>query len=377
MHLHTKNYQQTMTAIEEALNTAHQRGDHASVAKCLVYLHHLALQDEGRMTREEVEDTIQRAITRAAGHQLHDLVANAALLLGAYKIRSCLSFSSAKTADWRQQHVWELMQFALHGETSLTFHYAQHRCLKDSLDDVGGAINNPLLMRQQQQAQQHVITEHPASVSDSYIQRYLFAAVLSAEFWCKQSSYYLAALCAYRAIALFGRQCALEDLVVVFAKLFEMQLLVLATHWNPASSPAALDSFRAYVGRVVRYFSGRLSETLVEGLVCLQLKLDVVHHVLSDDLQAALVCTEQLVVLTDPSEDVHSVSAALSVPGLEVDFLRARAMHLLLCCRLASVRTELESSYAWLDLCRKCQQKKCVYVLEEPLLSFLRRKLEL
>ncbi|RYZ04744.1 MAG: hypothetical protein EOO73_22390 [Myxococcales bacterium] len=376
MHLHAKNYQQTMTAIEEALNTAHQRGDHASVAKCLVYLHYLALYDDGKMTREEVEDTIQRAISRAAGHQLHDLVANAALLLGAFKIRSCLSCTPTKSTDWRQQHIWELLQFALHGETSLTYHYAQHRCLKDSLDDVGGSTNNPLLLRQQQQAQ-HTITEHPATVNENYIQRYMFAAVMTAEFWCKQGSYYLAALSVYRAIVLFGRLCKHEDLIVVYAKLFDMQLHVLTQQWNPVSSTATLEALRRYVDRLLRYFSTCLPETIQEVLVCLQLKVDMVHLILSNDPQSALVCTEQLILLTDPTGSMQSIATSLSVPGLEVDYLRSRALFVLLTSHLACVHTNLESSYAWLELCSECKQKRCAYVLEEPLLLFLRSKLGL
>jgi len=168
------------TAIEEAMKTAHQRGDHAAVARALLLLHVVAAAGEvgaggwdsnasdaevGDVSAEEV---LARCLHRCATLQLRGLSAQAALLMVRHRSRLISSlkpvpdgFSDGRDAEKSSapaggragssgsvQNLWSLWTCALLGDLQLTTRVYAERSLRLPLTpaakDPNAGTNYPL-----------------------------------------------------------------------------------------------------------------------------------------------------------------------------------------------------------------------------------------
>jgi hypothetical protein len=112
------HYEIAMSAVEEAMKTAHQRGDHSSVAKALLVLHHVVLGIEsvrvsttgsgtmvgtsgGRSNSEiSAEEVLGRCLDRCESQGLAALAAQAVILLARIRSAGPLNWSQMTGSVW-------------------------------------------------------------------------------------------------------------------------------------------------------------------------------------------------------------------------------------------------------------------------------------
>ena len=225
------------TAIEEAMKTAHQRGDHAAVAKALLLLHVVVAASGGvgggagnssEAKDVSAEEVLARCMQRCATLQLRPLSAQATLLMVRYRARllSRLSFptgdglagSNPTVVDHQErgvgkdgaagggsvQNLWTLWTCALLGDLQLTTKVYSARSsrlpLAPSTKDPNAATNYPLT------------TEEAGA--------HLGASALAAiELWSYLSLPDMAELQARRALRQLGVHGSAPELVALGCKL--------------------------------------------------------------------------------------------------------------------------------------------------------------
>jgi hypothetical protein len=81
MWMRVHNYTMALSAVEEGMKTAHQRGDHAAVATALLLLHRIFRHAHSVEQLAAAEDILLRCINRCAALSLQYLTAQATLLV--------------------------------------------------------------------------------------------------------------------------------------------------------------------------------------------------------------------------------------------------------------------------------------------------------
>jgi hypothetical protein len=202
------NFTMAQTAVEEALKSSHQRGDHPSVVKSLLLLFHI-MQKSGNFDTIRGEELLHRCIAKGGALGLNELVADAVLTFATLKIGQLnqlstdvsrtknSSLESESNVDWSFEEIWNLLSFELHGESSLTVQY----CLrKDSgqIDDVAAPIGPGVL-----QHPGKVVTEAFNPVNERYAEFTFRSFLLYCELWSRMHLFNMAVLYCNRAINLF------------------------------------------------------------------------------------------------------------------------------------------------------------------------------
>jgi hypothetical protein len=183
MWIHAKNYPLAQSAIEEAMKTSHQRGDHPTVIKCLLLLYEIYQKTSMSNTNTSSDSTnsnviasttnpdelLKRCIEKSGSLSLQDVFNESILKFLQYKI-SLISFKKdspttvaavSDTAayaekiisqDWNISQLLNLLSFGGYNEPSLTLKYYTTKAVPH-LDDPLGAVN-PMVPNQQHQQQQ-------------------------------------------------------------------------------------------------------------------------------------------------------------------------------------------------------------------------------
>jgi hypothetical protein len=84
------NHSMALSAVEEAMKTAHQRGDHASVTKALLLIFQIFQNSQERELMVSSEDILLRCIERCASLSLKKELCEAAILLVRLRSRAPL-----------------------------------------------------------------------------------------------------------------------------------------------------------------------------------------------------------------------------------------------------------------------------------------------
>lgn len=363
----TDNFTMALSAVEEALKTAHQRGDHTTVAHALFLLHGVFTDSHDLALIATAEDVLVRCLKRCAALNMQDLTAQAALLLAQLRSKQpfrwsalpeevsmpsigSLSTSSAGTASaahWKLSEIWSQINFALLGEISLTNQIlTSRRILEDSEFTQSASGAGSLLgpTPASQHAKKDNQQEVSSRLSPAHAQLVLQAGVLNADIWARAGMLSMAELSLRRVMRSFNSRIhSAEDVIPVYCKLLYIQTKqvwelyrqdVDATKVGQQKSSDlvlnALSSVLDLGKRMKNVFSQAhpvLLQTLETALVY------VLYHraAVKGELQAALRLAHRLVEATEGiAVAVGSVSS--TPPRLTEDQLRAR---LLLCEAIA------------------------------------------
>ncbi len=237
------NFSMAQSAVEEALKSSHQRGDHPSVVKSLLLLFHI-MENSSDFDASRGEELLRRCITKSGALGLNELVADAVLSFVKLKINQLSNIRTEETiveqnifdadsvVEWGFEEIWNLLTFGLHGETSLTVQY----CLtKDpgSIDDVA-ASSGPGAMQQPGK----VITESFNPVDGRYVEFNIRSSILYCDLWNRIQQYDIAVLYCNKAINLYAHEESLvqsQYLLVLTGKLIFNQLQCLIEESGDAS----------------------------------------------------------------------------------------------------------------------------------------------
>lgn len=218
----------TRSAIEEAMKTAHQRGDHAAVAKALLLLHVLVSNSsasDGAINRDvSAEEVLARCLDRCASLNLRSLSAQATLLMVRHRARLLLqqqqreelekerAAREARQQSGPVQNLWSLWSVALMGDAHLVARiYAEravHISLAPTVKDANAAV-----------------ADYPMTTGEAGA--FTGAAALAAvDLWLHLGLPDMAELQARRALRQLGIYGTTPELVSLFCKLALLQVEV-------------------------------------------------------------------------------------------------------------------------------------------------------
>ena len=243
MWISANNYDMAQSAVEEALKTAQQRGDHPSVVKCLLLLFQVLQSSNNTSQESNNEELLIRCISKSGVLGLSDLVNEAVLIFAKTKIR-CLVIPTSQMEDrldssnaahskdilntnttsleWTFQQIMNLLAFLLHGETSLTVKYCISRSVAN-LDDTSGAAG-PMGPGHHLKAANAAPSERINPLDSKYVDLYFQASLLYAECWERVGVSHMAKTYCTRALNLYSPYVKEELYIKVVCKLAFCQI---------------------------------------------------------------------------------------------------------------------------------------------------------
>jgi hypothetical protein len=155
MWITAKNYPFAYSAIEEALKTSHQRGDHATVIKCLLLLYEIysvtnssssSASGNGSL-KSNPNELLHRCIEKSGNLHLKDVFNESLLKFVESKITNAALSSHfrvkskdvAASGNWSISHIINLLSFVCYNETSLSLKYYSLKRV-DHLDDTTAGV---------------------------------------------------------------------------------------------------------------------------------------------------------------------------------------------------------------------------------------------
>lgn len=239
MWLSASNYTMALSAIEEALKTAQQRGDHATVAHGLLLLHELFNGSNDIALVAAAEDIVVRCTSRCAALNLQHLTAQAALLLTLLRSKQPFrrhshsliqieystdggdSSSSSDVERWSMGHMWSQLTCSLLGEIALTAQVITPNGITvDSEFAVVGTSHHSLVVQQQSQhLKRDRSQESPFKVTKDFISLSLQACSVAADLWMRAGMLRTAEHSIRRCLRLYHHLAEVEDTVRLYAKL--------------------------------------------------------------------------------------------------------------------------------------------------------------
>ena len=244
-----RHHHLAMSALEEAMKTAHARGDHAAVAKALLLLH-VVVADLGADGGAQLaaagldvsaEEVLARCLERCASLKLRSLSAHAALLMVRHRSRLLVprdgmpaglfsaTFAPSTSCDAarrpaqeslpvqrraaRVHNLWSLWSSALLGDSKFTARLhgerTSHAPLAPAVKDASSAFDYPLT------------TGEAAAFLGS-------AALAAVDLWCHLGMSDMAELQARRAVRQLGVHATTPELVALCCKTCYLQIDVAA-----------------------------------------------------------------------------------------------------------------------------------------------------
>lgn len=212
--------QLAMSAIEEAMKTAHQRGDHAAVAKALLLLHVVATQDMAT-ANVSAEEVLTRCLDKCAGLKLRSLSAQAVLLMVRYRARQLPRFqprlqdelNKISTDQTSASALWNLWSCALVGDCHLSARISSGRTTVPHLTPATKDANSK--------------ADYPMSTSEAAV--FIGSAALTAvDVWIYMGRADMAELQARRAIRQLGLYGTTAEIISLVCKLAYLHIEMAA-----------------------------------------------------------------------------------------------------------------------------------------------------
>jgi len=260
MWMRADNHPMALSAIEEALKTAHQRGDHAAVAQSLILLHSVFESSNDPTLVASVEDILMRCTTRSAALDLQHLTSHSALLLAQLRTKqpfkdntlarvddphhgdSAVSTHQGpanpiETASWRVEDIWTQISFSLLGEIALTRQVVTAEgILEDTEFTQSGASNSMMGPQANNAAKKENLKDVPLSVGPELVRLSLQASLVASELWARLGMLHMAQFACLRAIKQFAKVAAAEDIAMVYIRLLHFQVQTLCIGTAPSGS---------------------------------------------------------------------------------------------------------------------------------------------
>ncbi len=277
-----KNYRNAQLAIEEALKTAHQRGDHPTVIKCLLLLYEIyektcanvkSFHASGSVggasslssmtsasllnTMTNPDELLRRCIEKSGNLLLQDIFNQSVLKFLDHKINNLTSpldyeggedhgnstSSSSPSGEWTVAQLFNLLSFATYNETSLTVKYCLFKTsahLEDTMTAGPNPATNPAAAAANNRLNNNNnSTIEKLNLNDKYYQQYLKITYLTNSLWTHYTfnnnknnnnsnnklglSNFLILLNLHRIIQLYGKHYN----YITFTQLFSKYLITL------------------------------------------------------------------------------------------------------------------------------------------------------
>lgn len=197
-------------AVNEALKIAHQNGDHASVAYCLLLLFHIVERSyNSSSSKMDSEDLLRRCILRAASLKLPHLVAEAGLSYATFKQREAASMDGNQAKDslgssntWSLDRIHRFLSICEYGDSqriSKALISDEYFSSSDAVSTMSGGM-----MSMRGPNLNMTTNNNDGSCLDSnavgYASFSMKIAIVQAEVFSQQQEYDVAVLCCNRAL---------------------------------------------------------------------------------------------------------------------------------------------------------------------------------
>lgn len=224
------HFQLALRGTEEAMKTAHQRGDHAAVTKALLLFHVILLEEEGgengagaASARGNAEEVLQRCLVRCANLGLRALSSQAALQLVRLRTRGYLLLqkveneigaaemgSSSSASSGSVQDLWCLMSAMSLGDIHLTARVAT----SSSSNQSGASAQIKIVEASGVDAPLNVseAMHFSAQVAETYM-----------DIWMRLGCAEIAEITGRRALRQLGLHATAEDLVTIGTRIAQMR----------------------------------------------------------------------------------------------------------------------------------------------------------
>lgn len=219
------NFPMAQAAVEEALKTAHQKGDHPTVVKCLVLLFEISRDSSGAVNL----DLLKRCISKSAQLDLTEMLtlSTAALcrekLIAERKSRNNRNSGSEdfqRSEGWSLKGLLNLVAYCQHGETLHTVSYCLNRKELILDEPFPNNIGQPLPNQQKMTTS----NENMPSFSSKNIQQMAQLASLQCTVWKEAGVSEVALFSCVRFLLYYGVFLDSEELFSFVCSLLSCQV---------------------------------------------------------------------------------------------------------------------------------------------------------
>lgn len=236
MWIQVNNLAMALSAVEEALKTAHQRGDHRTVSHALLLLYSVFQHSQDPELVASAEDILMRCTQRSAALDLQHLTAQSALLLASIRskqpLRCGLKSAARASRDasasdqplWHFKEVWSQMAFALLGEIALTRQVVTSAGIaEDSEFTQSGPSTSLLPTANQSAAKKGNLQEVPLAVGPELLQLTLQSYHDACDLWERQGMLHMAEFTCRRGLAQLAHIGTAHDILPLYVHLLYLQ----------------------------------------------------------------------------------------------------------------------------------------------------------
>jgi hypothetical protein len=233
-----------LSAVEEAMRTAHKRGDHDAVARTLLLMYHVLQQknlSHGDLS-VGLEDLLLRCVQRFAALKHHIMVSEAALSLVALRAKGPLLWSdpprqhgsdgkgdvSVGTAKWSVADLWTQINAALLGNSALINRVTKTPSNRNKDGKVGIAATAPSAAPHLANRGQNKELQSDAYLLDGAVEDqarlHVMAAIVSCDLWRRMGMLYMAEMACKRTLRQYTATASRADLSALYAKLLMVKV---------------------------------------------------------------------------------------------------------------------------------------------------------
>jgi hypothetical protein len=344
MWMRVGNVTMAMSAIEEALKTAHQQVDHTTVAHALLLLFEVFQGSHDPELMASAEDILMRCSVRCAALNLQHLTAQCALLLAALRSRQPLrsgnpyseSCAAEKTggasphaaAVWSASQLWTQTHFALLGEIGLSRQVVTARGITEDTEFTQSAPSaNPMLshLNANNAAKKENLQDVPMDVSRELMDLSVQACTLSASLWRRLGMLSMAEFACRRGLRMLSREVHSVECMVALCSQLVVLRVDLACSLRAAGAGAVLSNLKSVLalGKEMKRLLRGSNELSIGAAQQLETALvHVLYHtaVESGDHAKALRLASRMAELSAPPPSPTrsvSFSATSNAPHIE------------------------------------------------------------
>lgn len=201
------NFSMAQSAVEEALKTAHQRGDHPTVVKCLVLLYEIC---RGKSNDINL-DLLKRCMAKSVELNLTELLTLSVTVFCQVKIS--LADESAPGPDtWTTKNLLSLLAFCEHGDANQTLSYCLERkvgCMEEALPSQQPMVNQKI----------PIINEKVSSLNSLYVQQLAHVVLLQSQLWQRANIPVMSDILCFKFLVYYGIFLDAEMLFIFFNNL--------------------------------------------------------------------------------------------------------------------------------------------------------------
>eukprot|EP01037_Dinobryon_pediforme_P020278 gene20278-20858_t len=240
------NYSMALSAVEEAMNTAHQREDHHSVTKALLLMFHIFKGGHAEELLAGAEDILVRCLKRCKALQMHRQISEIALLLAECRSRGPLKLSYRLSSEqvsgqalWSTADIFNHISAALLGNTLITCQVVSQGAATGTEEDAADEPSHkPTAIPLRNEAA--LLVDPVMKISPDLVSFSCKGTLLAASVWERLGMNHMADFSYRRYLRQFGLCSASEDILQIFCKMIFVKLDILCCSWRWRSSSSTI-----------------------------------------------------------------------------------------------------------------------------------------